>query len=346
MQACTAQAVNLIFNVKLCKGEIPIEKNVIVTDLNGKRIGATYPKRAKGLVKNGRAEYVSDCENGTDRTNDTNLTIRILDTHKPTVDITEVNNMSKVINFDPRDFKADKSCESNVIAKYFVTDKDGKNAIVYSIGNWDWDWTQICCDKKLEKNTDYVFRFVIVGGYCDTGDETSRFEIVPMPDGSLTDEAYENRYTYDLAQNRYKPVLCKKTDEGMLRLFEIPFSTFDCEDFRFVFVAMHAVATLCAPKELSAYADLEDMTFDEVKAEINSKDDDTANVAIDLSGAFITRSALNDILIRFGDNGNFAVDLSGACIAEDVKNKEQPDSEYADPSGSTNCNAEDIFTEQ
>lgn len=69
-----------------------------------------------------------------------------------------------------------------------------------------------------------------------------------MPDGSLTDEAYEDRYTYDLAQNRYKPVLCKKTDEGMLRLFEIPFSTFDCEDFRFVFIAMHAVATLYAPK--------------------------------------------------------------------------------------------------
>ena len=95
----------------LCKGEIPIEKNVIVTDINGKRIGATYPKRAKGLVKNGRAEYASDCEK---------CTIRMLDTHKPTVDVTEVNNMGKVIDFDPRDFKADKSCENNVIAKYFV----------------------------------------------------------------------------------------------------------------------------------------------------------------------------------------------------------------------------------
>ena len=84
----------------LCKGEIPIEKNVVVTDINGKRIGATYPKRAKGLVKNGRAEYASDCEK---------CTIRMLDTHKPTVDNTEVNNMSKVIDFDPRDFKADKS---------------------------------------------------------------------------------------------------------------------------------------------------------------------------------------------------------------------------------------------
>lgn len=59
--------------------------------------------------------------------------------------------MGKVIDFDPRDFKADKSCENNVIAKYFVTDKDGENVIAYSIGNWNWDWTQICCDKNLRK---------------------------------------------------------------------------------------------------------------------------------------------------------------------------------------------------
>ena len=38
----------------------------------------------------------SDCEK---------CTIRILDTHKPTVDVTEVNNMSKVIDFDPRDLR-------------------------------------------------------------------------------------------------------------------------------------------------------------------------------------------------------------------------------------------------
>ena len=45
-----------------------------------------------------RDRYASDCEK---------CTIRMLDTHKPTVDVTEVNNMSKVIDFDPRDFKAE-----------------------------------------------------------------------------------------------------------------------------------------------------------------------------------------------------------------------------------------------
>ena len=235
--------------------------------------------------------------------------------------------MSKVIDFDPRDFKADKSCESNVIAKYFVTDNDGKNTIAYSIGNWDWDWTQICCDKKLEKNTDYVFRFVIVGGHCDTGDETSRFEILPIPEGGSVDDAYENRYTYDLAQNRYKPVLCKKTDEGMLRLFEIPFSTFDCEDFRFVFIAMHAVATLYAPKELSAYAEFEDTNFDQLREKINGKkdEDSSANVMMDFTGAHVTRSTITDLLTmaRLSKSENVCIDFTGAIIEDDKANDTQ-----------------------
>ena len=42
------------------KGETPIEKNIIVVDEQGKIYEATYPKRAKGLVKNGRARFVAE----------------------------------------------------------------------------------------------------------------------------------------------------------------------------------------------------------------------------------------------------------------------------------------------
>lgn len=38
----------------------PIEKNVIVVDDTGKVYEATYPKRAKGLVKNGRARFIDE----------------------------------------------------------------------------------------------------------------------------------------------------------------------------------------------------------------------------------------------------------------------------------------------
>ena len=39
---------------------IPIEKNVIVVDENGNEYEATYPKRAKALVKNGRARFIDE----------------------------------------------------------------------------------------------------------------------------------------------------------------------------------------------------------------------------------------------------------------------------------------------
>ncbi len=40
------------------KGRTPIEKNIIVVDEQGNDYEATYPKRAKGLVKNGRARFI------------------------------------------------------------------------------------------------------------------------------------------------------------------------------------------------------------------------------------------------------------------------------------------------
>ncbi len=42
------------------KGEIPIAKNVTVVDERGNTYEATYPKRAKGLVKNGRARFMDE----------------------------------------------------------------------------------------------------------------------------------------------------------------------------------------------------------------------------------------------------------------------------------------------
>ncbi|MDF2538440.1 MAG: hypothetical protein K0S76_1461 [Herbinix sp.] len=44
----------------LTRGRIPITKNIIVIDEQGNEYEATYPKRAKGLIKNGRARFVDD----------------------------------------------------------------------------------------------------------------------------------------------------------------------------------------------------------------------------------------------------------------------------------------------
>jgi hypothetical protein len=42
------------------KGRVPITKNIIVIDEQGNQYENTYPKRAKGLVKSGRARLVSE----------------------------------------------------------------------------------------------------------------------------------------------------------------------------------------------------------------------------------------------------------------------------------------------
>ena len=44
----------------IAKGMTPIEKNILVVDEQGNAYEATYPKRAKGLVKNGRARFISE----------------------------------------------------------------------------------------------------------------------------------------------------------------------------------------------------------------------------------------------------------------------------------------------
>ena len=120
----------------------------------------------------------------------------------------------------------------------------------------------------------------------------------------------------------------------MLRLFEIPFSTFDCEDFRFVFIAMHAVATLYSPKELYAYADLEDTNFDRLRDEINSKnsEDNSANVVMDFTGAHVTRSTVTDLLTmaRFGKSENVCIDFTGAIIEDDKPDDIKADADDAE----------------
>ena len=47
-------------NANQCKGATPIEKNIIVIDEQGNKYEATYLKRAKGLVKNGRARFINE----------------------------------------------------------------------------------------------------------------------------------------------------------------------------------------------------------------------------------------------------------------------------------------------
>ena len=231
---------------------IPIEKNVIVSDGNGRRIGATYPKRAKGLVKNGRAEYISDQE------------IRLLNTRLPAVSIdTEDISMSKVIQFNARAFELEETCNTNVGYRGFITTASG-NEEIWEIGDWGWNWTSLCSTiKGLEQNTDYVFRFAMTLGHNDDNREESMVHIHYV--GEDGKKAWNDRFTYCIGKSRFKPVISKRAldEDTMIRVFELPFHTGEHTDFRIVIIAQHAVARFYRAGDNEFYAGLEDLSYEQ-----------------------------------------------------------------------------------
>lgn len=56
----TKNGIHCISKNLTAKGMIPITKNILVVDEQGNEYEATWPKRARGLVKNGRARFLSE----------------------------------------------------------------------------------------------------------------------------------------------------------------------------------------------------------------------------------------------------------------------------------------------
>jgi hypothetical protein len=216
------------------KGEIPIEKNVIVTDELGNQIGNTYPKRARGLIKNGRAEFVNAYE------------IR-LSTHCSS-NILEEKTMDNRLYFNAREWKFNPDCENNVGERTFITGLDGKLVEVYTLGNWGWEWSEITSKQlTLQKNTEYSFTFWLNGGENDRNNEVCRLQIIFNND-------YENSLIYKLNRNYIKPLKRYKGWE----LYEIPFTTEDNEYTELRFVAQAAYMAVMPAKDKEEYADMPD----------------------------------------------------------------------------------------
>lgn len=259
-----------------------MEKNVTIIDHEGNVIGSTYPKRARGLVKKGRAEPVDD------------FTIMMPDAHVPTVDNmdnTEEIKMSKVIGFEARGFKIDPTCKSNNVAtRMFVTDALGNNVEVYEIGDHHYNWTQISYEMPVGKDEDYEFMFAMTGD-IDSGRLNDQakcsFMIVPIhdkvkaltvdADGVITDAAqgvaagdgknagaqesdedWENRYQYSLIRREYRPTMEKLWNGESLRFYKIPFNTGDADRIRFVFLAFTQAYKVFPVKNFEEYAKLPD----------------------------------------------------------------------------------------
>lgn len=233
----------------MTKNDAQAKQTVRVFSADGEEIGSTYPKRAKGLVKQGRARYVNDSEirlivsEVTQITEETKMDNNI-NTNTPAAQTEPVNRLY----FSAREWSFNKECSDNVGSRSFMQGPDGIINEAYMIGDWGWRWTEIVSKTLLlPKNTLHTFTFWLNGGENDNNDETCRFEVIYNND-------HESRYTYNLNRNFIKPL--KKVNGW--ELYEIPFRTGDNEYTQLKFASQRAYMTVLTAKDASEYADLAD----------------------------------------------------------------------------------------
>lgn len=157
-----------------------------------------------------------------------------------------------MLYFNAREWRFNKDCKDNTGTRSFMEGPDGALTEAFTIGNWTWNWTEICSKQlTLAKNTPHMFTFWLNGGENDRSNEVCRFEVIFNND-------YENRYTYNLNRSFIQPV---KRLNGW-ELYEIPFITGDNEYTELRFVAQYAFMTVMAAKDKFEYAEFPD-TVDE-----------------------------------------------------------------------------------
>lgn len=247
-------------------------KNVTVTDANGNYIGTTYPKRARGLIKNGRALFVDDC------------TIRLSANAEPsdiyhTSEVTQMNT----IYFNPRNWSFEQtpynSQNSFVFShtygmnqgtgysqpvraeRSFINDFDDSLVESLMFGHWDAPAVSaVSNEMSLIPDTEYRFVFWLNGGENDKSSEICQLRIIFSGNR-------EDCYTYNLNRNYIKPLLHKDGWE----LYSIPFRTPTAASAmqgtsesaptvatRLAFVAGNAPMAVKPAKEPDFYADWED----------------------------------------------------------------------------------------
>lgn len=239
--------------------------NITVINSSGEKIGFTYEKRARGLVKKGRAVYLPDenagkvirlndcptCENMEDTIMD-----NIINTQPTEAEEKKVNYLF----FDPKEWMKHPDVQkTTVFDRFFITAPLGEGLTeVVSLGNWGWDWSEITNGMlRLERRTEYHFVFWLNGGENDRSDETCMFQVI-FTDNSLhaNESEWEQRLCYKLNRAYIKPL---KRYNGW-ELYDIPFVTDDHEYTQLRFAAQRAPMAVMSAKEPSFYTELEDKT--------------------------------------------------------------------------------------
>ncbi|MDY4589027.1 MAG: hypothetical protein SPD47_11315 [Oscillospiraceae bacterium] len=221
-------------------------QTVTVISQDGEHIGLTYPRRAAGLVKKGRARYVND---NTIRLNSVSDAENTEDIKMDNINtLNETKTPEQPINrlyFNAREWSTGVISKAN---RSFMHGPDGELIEAITFGDWSNSISDIETKKLfLPKKMLHTFTFWLNGGENDNNNEVCRLEIIFNND-------YENRYTYNLNRNFIKPL--KKVNGW--ELYEIPFITDDNEYTQLRFVAQRAYMTVMNAKPKEEYADLPD----------------------------------------------------------------------------------------
>lgn len=235
-----------------------MEKNgqtVCVLDEHDTVIGYTYPKRAKGLVKKCRAEFVSD------------QMIRLYKqcpTYENMEDI-EMDNMN-FITINPKEWRRNPDGSNKTVCDRFMISNPLAGAIpsapkmveVLSVGAWDWGCTSHVTNgfQTLEPNTEYHLVFWLNGGENDRSDETCQLQILFTDDNfTASVKEFETGLCYRLNRGYIKPL---KKYNGW-EYYDIPFTTTQAKYTQFQLVTDRAPMALMQAEDPEAYQDLQDL---------------------------------------------------------------------------------------
>ena len=235
-----------------------MEKNgqtVCVLDEHDAVIGYTYPKRAKGLVKKCRAEFVSD------------QVIRLYKqcpTYENMEDI-EMDNMN-YITINPKEWRKNPDGSNKTVCDRFMISNPLAGVIpsapsmveVLSVGAWDWNCTSHVTNgfQTLEPNTEYHFVFWLNGGENDRSDETCQLQILFTDDNFIASaKEFETGLCYRLNRGYIKPLKKYKGWE----YYDIPFTTTQAKYTQFQLVTDRAPMALMQAEKPEVYQNLQNL---------------------------------------------------------------------------------------
>lgn len=249
-----------------------MEKNgqtVSVLDERNAVIGYTYPKRAKGLVKKRRAEFVSD--------NAIRLH-RQCPTYKNMEDM-EMNQINYITVNPSAWHKNSDGCGLNVkgpfnrssdptVCERFMIDHPLAEGIaslprlteVLTLGSWSWDFTSYIAGNihEVEQGGEYHFVFWLNGGENDRSDETCQLQVLftDTPDLASRSAFDAEGLHFRLNRGYIKPL---KKYNGW-EYYDLPFTAPQAGYVQFQLVAERAPMALIDAREPELYRDLPNLT--------------------------------------------------------------------------------------